>query len=197
MTDATLAFGGGLTTSPAAPKRPPALYLGLLATTMAFATPTMSAPMAALPKTALAQGWTTTSRTLDPTSDYASAVRGLKDRTGLSWQQLANAFGVSRRSLHFWANGGNMALSNVQRLHTLADRVAGFGDIAPEAVRRDLFHRDGSGVSEFDRWVGQVTPARVVPRSSVRDQFELTHDATQHQREVVSSEEIPVKLRDF
>src|SRR5262245_36297225 len=34
-----------------------------------------------------------------------SAVRSLHDSSGLTWEQLARLFGVSRRAVHNWANG--------------------------------------------------------------------------------------------
>ena len=38
----------------------------------------------------------------------SSAVRKLHDSSGLTWEQLARLFGVSRRAVHNWANGGRM-----------------------------------------------------------------------------------------
>jgi hypothetical protein len=37
----------------------------------------------------------------------------------MTWEALATAFGVSRRAVHLWANGGRMKEANVLRLETL------------------------------------------------------------------------------
>ena len=38
----------------------------------------------------------------------ADELRWLKAHSGLTWEQLGKAFGVSRRAVHLWANGGRM-----------------------------------------------------------------------------------------
>src|SRR6266498_5567216 len=38
----------------------------------------------------------------------ALSVRHLYEASGLTWEQLARLFGVSRRAVHNWANGGRM-----------------------------------------------------------------------------------------
>lgn len=47
------------------------------------------------------------------------AIAELHRVTGLTWEQLARLFGVSRRSLHFWASGKPMAPANEEHLQRL------------------------------------------------------------------------------
>ena len=46
----------------------------------------------------------------------ATAIGELRRLSGLTWDQLARLFNVSRRSLHFWASGKPMAPSNEEHL---------------------------------------------------------------------------------
>jgi len=50
-----------------------------------------------------------------------AALMELRRFTGLTWDQLALFFAVSRRSLHFWASGKPLSAANEERLRrTLA-----------------------------------------------------------------------------
>lgn len=48
-----------------------------------------------------------------------SAIAELRRLSGLTWEQLARLFNVSRRSLHFWASGKAMAAGNEVHLHRI------------------------------------------------------------------------------
>ena len=47
----------------------------------------------------------------------ASAINELRRLSGLTWDQLADLFGTSRRALHFWASGKPLNPANEERLH--------------------------------------------------------------------------------
>jgi DNA-binding transcriptional regulator YiaG len=52
-----------------------------------------------------------------PVAPHAGAAIGeLRRLSGLTWDQLARVFNVSRRSLHFWASGKPMAPINEEHL---------------------------------------------------------------------------------
>ncbi|MEZ6024411.1 MAG: hypothetical protein R3C16_13580 [Hyphomonadaceae bacterium] len=53
----------------------------------------------------------------------SALVFDLKRVSGLTWDELAGALGVSRRTLHFWANGGAINARNEQRLRRAAQVV--------------------------------------------------------------------------
>lgn len=48
-----------------------------------------------------------------------AAIGELRRLSGLTWDQLARLFDVSRRSLHFWASGKSMTSSNEEHLQRL------------------------------------------------------------------------------
>ena len=51
------------------------------------------------------------------------AVSELRRVSGLTWEQLAGLFGVSRRSVHFWASGRPLNAANHERLMRVLDVV--------------------------------------------------------------------------
>lgn len=76
--------------------------------------------------------------------DLAASVRSLHARSGLSWEQLAKLFGVSRRAVHKWAAGGAMNTGNAARLAELHAAVDPLGD-EPSVVRARLVASDDRG----------------------------------------------------
>lgn len=52
-------------------------------------------------------------------TDSASAIMELRRLTGLTWEEIARVFGVSRRSIHFWASGQPLSTNNEERLQNL------------------------------------------------------------------------------
>lgn len=48
-----------------------------------------------------------------------AAIGELRRLSGLTWDQLARLFNVSRRSLHFWASGKSMTSTNEEHLQRL------------------------------------------------------------------------------
>ena len=53
----------------------------------------------------------------------AEMLRVIRRRTSLTWDHLASIFGVTRRSLHHWANGQTVAVENQHKVRELHDRV--------------------------------------------------------------------------
>ena len=51
------------------------------------------------------------------------ALAELRSKTEFTWDQLARALGVNRRSLHFWARGERASASNFERLIQLVEIV--------------------------------------------------------------------------
>lgn len=52
-----------------------------------------------------------------------AALGELRRRSGLTWDQVAEVFGVSRRSIHLWASGKPMNSGNEERLHAVLSAV--------------------------------------------------------------------------
>lgn len=51
------------------------------------------------------------------------AVNELRKLSGLTWEQLAILFNVSRRSVHFWASGEPLSSANEEKLNRTLDAV--------------------------------------------------------------------------
>jgi transcriptional regulator with XRE-family HTH domain len=50
-------------------------------------------------------------------ASFQATVLSLRELSGLTWDQLARLFGVSRRALHLWATGGRMNSYHSARLN--------------------------------------------------------------------------------
>jgi transcriptional regulator with XRE-family HTH domain len=75
---------------------------------------------AALPSERAAQAQQTTSGTRFNSAQHSgAAIAELRRLSGLTWDQLANLFSVSRRALHFWASGKPMTPTNEEHLQRL------------------------------------------------------------------------------
>lgn len=84
------------------------------------------------------------------TPSVAQSVRDLREASGLTWEQLARIFGVSRRAVHNWANGGRMTVRHAEILSHISRLVADLPASDP-ASRRDLLLAPGrGGRSMFD-----------------------------------------------
>jgi transcriptional regulator with XRE-family HTH domain len=82
--------------------------------------------------------------------DAGAAIRQLRDRSGLTWDQLARLFGVSRRAVHLWAAGGRMNSRNLEFLGLVERLVNNVPASTPEERRALLFSQDSGGRSLYD-----------------------------------------------
>lgn len=78
------------------------------------------------------------------------AIGELRRLSGLTWDQLARLFNVSRRSLHFWASGKAMAPSNEEHLHRLLAVVRKVNRGSASANRAMLLRVCEDGNLPFD-----------------------------------------------
>jgi DNA-binding XRE family transcriptional regulator len=65
-------------------------------------------------------------------------IRWVKEHSGLTWDQLGKVFGVSRRSVHLWANGGRMNQANATALREFAAAVRAVQGSSPDSTRAAL-----------------------------------------------------------
>lgn len=75
--------------------------------------------------------------------DSSSIVRQLHKNSGLTWEQLARLFSVSRRAIHLWASGGNMTASHLEILRDFA-RLVSRAPTATPGETRDWLYGSGS-----------------------------------------------------
>jgi DNA-binding transcriptional regulator YiaG len=74
-----------------------------------------------------------------------SAIAELRRLSGLTWDQLARLFDVSRRSLHFWASGKAMTPSNEEHLQRVLGAVRKIDRGSAGANREALLAARGDG----------------------------------------------------
>ena len=79
-----------------------------------------------------------------------TAIGELRRLSGLTWDQLARLFNVSRRSLHFWASGESMAPSNEEHLQRLLALVRKVDRGSASANRAMLLGAREDGILPFD-----------------------------------------------
>lgn len=79
-------------------------------------------------------------------------VLWVKEHSGLTWDQLGKVFGVSRRAVHLWANGGRMNESNSRTLRDFAAEVRRLLQDAPDSTRAALLARTAEGASTVDQF---------------------------------------------
>jgi transcriptional regulator with XRE-family HTH domain len=72
-----------------------------------------------------------------------------RETSGLTWDQLARYFGVSRRAVHLWAAGGRMSAANEELLAHLVRAVDAVRGLEP-ATRRQALLRPESGLNIID-----------------------------------------------
>jgi transcriptional regulator with XRE-family HTH domain len=81
----------------------------------------------------------------------ATQVRHLRDASGLTAEQIARLFGVSRRAVHLWASGGRMNAAHHERLARLLAITSELPGHTPEQRRAALLTPGRNGMNLFDR----------------------------------------------
>lgn len=102
--------------------------------------------------------WTVAERYVDSDSDQTvpparqgrDAIFEVRRLSGLTWEQTARLFGVSRRSVHFWASGAAMSSSHLEHVRRALAvlRVVDRGSAAQN--RSILFEPSADGSVPFD-----------------------------------------------
>lgn len=90
--------------------------------------------------------------------NLAEAVKSLREESGLTWDQLGRLFGVSRRAMHLWANGGRMNAAHAEALSAIlrvVRELAGSGNIDP---REALLRPGADGRSMYDELRSRFAP---------------------------------------
>ena len=78
------------------------------------------------------------------------ALSELRRLSGLTWDQLAKLFNVSRRSLHFWASGQPLSRFNEEHLNRLLCTIRYIDRGNANLNRSLLLHPDSNGNPLFD-----------------------------------------------
>ncbi len=120
-------------------------YFGLgLGTALVLTTSSMTVPTAQ--STALIARQTTNSGglSIDVVQAPYKAVMELRRRSGLTWDQLGQIFGVTRRTMHFWASGQPLATENERALNAVLAFVRAY-DRGAANLNRDVILQNIEG----------------------------------------------------
>lgn len=100
----------------------------------------------------------------------AALLTATHKASGLTWEQIARYFGVSRRAVHLWVSGGRMSASNEELLVHLVRAVDSVKHL-PISARRQALLNTNSGLnlvdSERARRSSRETDINRSPRTGV------------------------------
>lgn len=91
-----------------------------------------------------------TSPSASPPEATQKNISELRRLSGLTWEQLAKLFNVSRRSLHFWASGQPLSRSNEEQLSRLLGTLQYIDRGSASLNRSLLLKADDNGNPLFD-----------------------------------------------
>lgn len=105
-----------------------------------------------------------------PVERQGAAIAELRRLSGLTWDQLAKLFDVSRRALHFWASGKAMTSANQEHLQRVLGFVRQIDRGSASANRAALVTVDKDGVLPLDllRRAEYERAARMLGRGRAR-----------------------------
>lgn len=84
------------------------------------------------------------------------ALPEIRERSGLTWDQLAAVLGVTRRTVHSWMSGSSgVARENVARVQEVLSFVRSWGDQPSFRIRNRLFETYRVN-REIDQGVGEL-----------------------------------------
>ncbi len=94
-------------------------------------------------------------------TDFPSVLTGLRARSGLTWNELSSALGVSRRALHHWTKGQRISGFHIQRLEELVRLInkTACGDRDQTRAKLLIPRDDGQSL------LSQFAQASKLPRS--------------------------------
>jgi DNA-binding transcriptional regulator YiaG len=82
----------------------------------------------------------------------ADIIQDIQTRSGLTWQQLSKALGVSRRTLYLWSKGGAVSAMHSESLTKFESLVRRYNTGDPSTTRLALLRSSATGVSAFDHF---------------------------------------------
>lgn len=111
----------------------------------------------------------------DTAARTANSIADLRRISGLTWDQLARLFGVSRRSVHFWASGSPMKPRHEEHLRRLVQIIRRI-DRGSASRNRQLLFDSGRGqtpmpfdllaAEKYDEALAIAGSGELAPRAS-------------------------------
>jgi len=121
--------------------------------------------------TSSAPGWQLRYAALNNPDTSRHAICKLRRISGLTWDQLATMFQVSRRSVHFWASGKPLNSKNERRLAQVLEVVETADRGTPRATRLALLETRG-----------EVSALSLLTEERYGEARELLGEGTPHQK---------------
>jgi hypothetical protein len=87
---------------------------------------------------------------LQDAQSSASAILEIRRRSGLTWDELADLFEVSRRSVHHWANGKPVSASHHRQIARMLTAIRALDRGEAARTRNFLRAADASGHSPLE-----------------------------------------------
>jgi DNA-binding transcriptional regulator YiaG len=104
--------------------------------------------------------------TADEFASTGDAIQFVRERSGLTWEQLSKVFGVSRRAVHLWSSGKPMNAKHEELLFSLANLVRDLPGASPQERRSLLLRPSPEGPSIYDQLRMDQASAPVLRDSS-------------------------------
>ena len=121
---------------------------------------------------------------ITPRRNTAQDILEIRFLSGLTWEELAELFGVSRRSVHNWANGGPMKPENITLVRHVLWAIKELRRESSVETRLALLTPLPWGERPLDllrarRWLDAIAAVRALPRISVPPySFDAPHPTT-------------------
>lgn len=96
----------------------------------------------------------------------ADSVKALHAESGLTWDQLARLFGVSRRAVHHWASGGRMNAVNEEQLGDIQDVIRKLSGDSPADRRSMILASPPEGPSIFEQLKSRRPTSEILQASA-------------------------------
>jgi transcriptional regulator with XRE-family HTH domain len=151
------------------------IMISLSATSIGVA-PAMGHLVLEVPRTAILQSKAQTEvfKTDAPSAVVpADVLRAIRVESGLTWEQLARVFGVSRRAIHHWAAGEKMSGHHIDLLGQLAKVVSDAPGTTASERRSALLLPGNDGVSALETFRARVLAGRALVNPPVATQAAL------------------------
>jgi DNA-binding XRE family transcriptional regulator len=95
----------------------------------------------------------------------AALVRDIYDRSGLTWGELAQVFGVSRRAVHHWETGQRPSEIHFRRVEAFNALISSFRGLEPQQMKAALLSPGIYGESRLTRFERETHSQPHVPLS--------------------------------
>lgn len=88
--------------------------------------------------------------TVEEVHTGSAEIMELRRLSGMTWGQLAQLFGVTPRTLHFWASGKRLTASNEEKLHRVVAMIRQIDRGSARENRDALFMAQSDGIRPIE-----------------------------------------------